>query len=126
MLTLRRSVVGVVAVLLLSGVAFAQTPVKAPPRATPPRAKSQRTFDTPAQTDEKKRQHAAVRCSCGRESLGNAAVHVSTTATKTRGVRRNAAKMLLKANRLLTRPACIAGVLVSRQNCNALCGLTTL
>jgi hypothetical protein len=35
---------------------------------------------------------ATARCSCGHESLGNSAAHVSTTATTTRSVRRNAVK----------------------------------
>jgi len=34
--------------------------------------------------------------------------------------------MSLKDNRFVTKPACIAGVLVSRPNFNALCGRTKL
>ena len=56
---------------------------------------------------------AAVRCSCGHENVGNSASSVSTVATRIRRVIRRAVKMSLKANRVLTRPACMAGVLVS-------------
>ena len=69
---------------------------------------------------------AAIRCSCGHESVGHSAAPVSTSATRTRRVTRRAAKMSLMANRVLTRPACMAGVLVSRPNRNALCGRTKL
>ena len=69
---------------------------------------------------------AAVRCSCSHERVGDAAAPMSTTATNTRSVTRRAVKMSLKANRVLTRPACMAGVLVSRPNRNALCGRTKL
>ena len=44
------------------------------------------------------------------------------SATRTRKVRRYAVKMSLQANRLVTKPACIAGVRVSRPNRNARCG----
>ena len=69
---------------------------------------------------------AAVRCSYGHESVGNSAAPVSTTATNTRSVTRCAVKMSRKANRVLARPACMAGVLVSRPNRNARCGRTKL
>ena len=45
-----------------------------------------------------------------------------TTATKIRRVRPPAVKMSRNTKRWLTRPACIAGVLVSRPNLNARCG----
>ncbi len=49
-----------------------------------------------------------------------------TTATKTRREKPRAVKMSLKDNRIVTKPACIAGVLVSRPNRNARCGRTKL
>jgi len=69
---------------------------------------------------------AAVRWPCRHESLGNSTVPVTTTATNIRSVTRAAVKMSLKASRVLTRPACMAGVRVSRPNRNALCGRTKL
>ena len=74
---------------------------------------------------------AAVRCSYGHENVGSSAVPGSlrwtitgmrTTATKKRRERPRAVKMSLQFSRVLTTPACIAGVLVSRPNFNALCG----
>ena len=74
---------------------------------------------------------AAVRCSYGHENVGSSAVPGSlrwtitgmrTTATKQRRERPRAVKMSLQFSRVLTTPACIAGVLVSRPNFNALCG----
>ena len=73
----------------------------------------------------------AVRCSSGHKNVGSWAVPVSlswpitgmrTTATRMRRERPRAVKMWLQVSRVLTTPACIAGVLVSRPNFNALCG----
>ena len=49
-----------------------------------------------------------------------------TTVAKIRRERPCAVKMSLQFIRVLTKPACIAGVLVSRPNFNALCGRTKL
>ena len=69
---------------------------------------------------------AAARCSYDHESVGNPPAAVSTTATNTRRVTSRPVKMSLRANRLLTRRACMAGVLVSRPNRKARCGRTKL
>ena len=69
---------------------------------------------------------AAVRWPRRHESLGDSAEPVTTTATNIRRVTRPVVKMSLKARRVLTRPACMAGVRVSRPNRNALCGRTKL
>ena len=69
---------------------------------------------------------AAARCSYDHESGGNPPAAVSTTATNTRRRTSRPVKMSLRANRLLTRRACMAGVLVSRPNRKARCGRTKL
>ena len=69
---------------------------------------------------------ATARCSYDHESGGNPPAAVSTTATNTRRVTSRPVKMSLRANRLLTRRACMAGVLVSRPNRKARCGRTKL
>ena len=63
-----------------------------------------------------------VGSSTASDSVGWPATAWSTIAIRTRRVRPHAVKMSPKANRSLTRPACIAGVRVSRPNLNALCG----
>ena len=74
---------------------------------------------------------AAVRCSCGHENVVSSVVPVSmswtvtgmrTTATRMRRECPGAVKTSLQFSRVLTKPACIAGVLVFRPNRNALCG----
>ena len=69
---------------------------------------------------------AAARCSYEHESGGDPPAAVSTIATNTRRVTSRPVKMSLRANRLVTRPACMAGVLVSRPNRKARCGRTKL
>ena len=69
---------------------------------------------------------AAARCSHEHESGGDPPAAVSTIATNTRRVTSRPVKMSLRANRLVTRPACMAGVLVSRPNRKARCGRTKL
>ena len=56
------------------------------------------------------------------ESVSWTVTETCTSATRIRSVRLHAVKMSLQANRLFTKPACIAGVRVSRPNRNALCG----
>ena len=74
---------------------------------------------------------AADLCSCGHENVGSAAALVfmswtvtgmRTTATKNTLRGAGAVKMLLQFIGALTKPACIAGVRVSRPNFNARCG----
>ena len=63
-----------------------------------------------------------VDSSASSDSVGWTVTDTCTTATKIRRVRPPAVKMSRTAKRWLTRPACIAGVLVSRPNLNARCG----
>ena len=63
-----------------------------------------------------------VDSSASSDSVGWTVTDTCTTATKIRRVRPPAVKMSRNAKRWLTRPACIAGVLVSRPNLNARCG----
>jgi len=74
---------------------------------------------------------ATVRWSSGHRNVGSSAAPVSlrwtitgmrTTATNIRRARPRAVKMSLQFSRVLTTPACRAGVLVSRPNFNARCG----
>ena len=62
-----------------------------------------------------------VDSSASSDSVGWTVTDTCTTATKIRRVRPPAVKMSRNAKRWLTRPACIAGVLVSRPNLNARC-----
>ena len=63
-----------------------------------------------------------VDSSASSDSVGWTVTDTCTTATKIRRVRPPAVQMSRNAKRWLTRPACIAGVRVSRPNCNARCG----
>ena len=63
-----------------------------------------------------------VDSSASSDSVGWTVTDTCTTATKIRRVRPPAVKMSRNAKRWLTRPAYIAGVLVSRPNLNARCG----
>ena len=74
---------------------------------------------------------AAGLCPCGHENAGSAAALVfmsrtvmgmRTTATRNTPRGAGAVKMSLQCIGALTKPACIAGVRVSRPNFNALCG----
>ena len=63
-----------------------------------------------------------VDSSASSDSVGWTVTDTCTTAAKIRRVRPPAVKMSRNAKRWLTRPACIAGVRVSRPNLNARCG----
>ena len=89
--------------------------------AADPRALTTRAVLAPLAVDQ-----AAARCSYEHESGGDPPAAVSTIATNTRRVTSRPVKMSLRANRLVTRPACMAGVLVSRPNRKARCGRTKL
>ena len=74
---------------------------------------------------------AADLCPCGHENVGSAAALVfmswtvtgmRTTATRNTQREAGAVKMSLQFIGALTKPACTAGVRVSRPNFNALCG----
>ena len=78
---------------------------------------------------------AASLCSCGHEKVDSVVVSVFrswtiteklTIATRRLRQRTGAVKMSFQFMRVLTTPACIADVLVSRPNCSARCGRTKL
>ena len=112
-----------VLVLLLAGVAFSEVLLDFSEQGLyrDPVIFARSSVLAPLAVDQ-----AAARCSYDHESVGNPPAAVSTTATNTRRVTSRPVKMSLRANRLLTRRACMAGVLVSRPNRKARCGRTKL